>query len=149
MKRVFLLPIIFVLFLIPCFAQKSTIIKTAEFEGIICINFSEWIYLNKDKNFWIPSREQVLEAEAAISKHLKEKKPEQSPKLWQKLSHYKRQYIGIVVDGRKRIYCNFYCSDDSLSDKPIVVDDGGDCYFQVEYEVKTSKIYNLSINGNA
>ena len=91
MKRIFLLSIIFVLFLIPCFAQKPIIIKTDEFEGIICTNFSEWSYLNKDKSFWFPSREQVLEAEAAISKYLKEKKPEQSPKLWQKLSHYKRQ----------------------------------------------------------
>ena len=98
---------------------------------------------------WIPTKEQVLEAEERIEQYLKENPNKKSPDLWRKLSKYKRQYVGIVVDGHKRIYCNFYCSDEPLSSKPYFVADGGDCYFQIEYDLKDKDCYNLIVNGEA
>jgi hypothetical protein len=129
--------------------KESRIVKTDKFEGIICSNFSEWGFVNRSDSFWVPTKDQILEAEQAIERYLKDKPPTRSPKLWQKLTNYKRQYVGIVVDGQKRIYCNFYCGSESLSDKPVSVSDGGDCYFQVEYDIEDTTIYNLMVNGEA
>jgi hypothetical protein len=131
------------------YEKETRIVKTDKFEGIICSNFSEWGFVNQSNSFWVPTKDQILEAEEAIEQYLKDKPPTKSPKLWQKLARYKRQYVGIVVDGHKRIYCNFYCGKESLSDKPISVEDGGDCFFQVEYDIKDRTIYNLMINGEA
>ncbi len=130
-------------------STNEVVIKTDKFEGIICLNFSKWSFLNESNSFWIPTKDQILEAEDAIEKYLKDKPPTQSPKLWQKLTRYKRQYVGIVVGGSKRIYCNFYCDDRPLSDAPVAVRDGGDCFFRVEYDIKERKPYNLLINGSA
>jgi hypothetical protein len=128
---------------------NEVVIKTDKFEGVICSNFSEWSFVNESNSFWIPTKDQILEAEDVIEKYLKDKPPTKSPKLWQKLTRYKRQYVGIVVDGSKRIYCNFYCEDRPLSDDPLAVKDGGDCFFRVEYDIEKRKPYNLLINGDA
>jgi hypothetical protein len=80
---------------------------------------------------------------------LKDKPPAQSPDLWQKLPRYKRQYVGFVINGHKRIFCNFYCSEESLSCKPVVYEDGGDCFFQIEYDVEKEQVDKISINGEA
>ena len=133
----------------PLPVQESIIIKTDKIEGIICANLSEWKYRFEDKELWIPTKEQILESEERIEQYLKQNPDNYSPDLWRKLSKYKRQYVGIVVDGHKRIFCNFYCSNKVLSPNPYFVRDGGDCYFQIEYDLKDKDCYNLSINGDA
>ena len=140
---------IFVLFSLTIFGQESITIKTDKIDGIICANLSEWKYRFENKKLWMPTKDQVLEAEKGIEQYLKDKPDSYSPNLWHKLSKYKRQYIGIVVKRHKRIFCNFYCSDEPLSSKPYFVKDGGDCYFQIEYDLKDKVCYNLSINGDA
>ena len=133
----------------PLSVQESITIKTDKIEGIICANLSEWKYRFEDKELWIPTKEQILEAEERIEQYLKDNPAKKSPDLWRKLSKYKRQYVGIVVDGHKRIFCNFYSSDEPLISKPYFVADGGDCYFQIEYDLKDKDCYNLIVNGEA
>lgn len=66
------------------------------------------------------------------------------------LPEYKRQYVGIVVDGHKRIFCNFFCADDlPLSDKPFVVFDGGEWFFRIQYDLEDKKCYHFNANGYA
>jgi len=122
-------------------------VKTDKVDGIICTNWAEWKFISKNKEFWTPTKEQVLQAEEGIEQNLKDNPPRESPNLWRKFSKYKRQYLGITVDGHKRIYCNFYCSGEPLSEHPVFYDDGGDCFFHVQYDVEEQKCYALSING--
>jgi len=71
--------------------------------------------------------------------------------MWKQMGRYKRQYFGLVRDGRWIVYGNFFCDahgKDWLA-QPVTVKDGGDCYFQVEYEPKTGRFSNLSVNGEA
>ena len=133
----------------PLSTQESVTIKTDKFEGIICANLSDWKNLLENKELWIPTKEQVFESEERIEQYLKDNPNKKSLNLWQELSKYKRQYVGIVVDGHKRIFCNFYCSDEPLSSKPYFVSDGGDCYFQIEYDLNNKNFYNLIVNGEA
>jgi len=133
----------------PLLVQESVIIKTDKIEGIICENLTEWKFIFENKELWIPTKEEILEAEEKIEQYLKDNPSKRSPELWRKLSKYKRQYVGVVVDGHKRIFCNFYCSDKPLDSKPYLVSDGGDCYFQIEYDLKDKDCYSLLINGEA
>ena len=102
------------------------------------------------KVFWIPTKEQVVKAEAEIERFLKENPPIGSSDPWQRLPDYYRQYVGFIVDGQLAIYCNFYCWDaEPLTCEPVFVDDGGDCYFQITYDVGRQKVNKLDINGEA
>lgn len=129
--------------------QSSLTIETDKVKGIICTDSKQWDFMLKGKEFWMPTKEQVLDAEAKIERFLKDKPPAQSPDLWQKLPHYKRQYVGFIINGHKRIFCNFYCSEEPLSCKPVVYEDGGDCFFQIEYNIEKKQVDKISINGEA
>jgi hypothetical protein len=67
---------------------------------------------------------------------------------------YFRQYLPIVLSGKKQIFVNAFCrvergqSDDWRYHLQIVVD-GGDCFWQVWYDPATQKFSNLMINGVA
>ena len=91
----------------------------------------------------------MLDAEAEIERFLKDKPPAQSPNLWQKLPRYKRQYVGFIVKGHKRIFCNFYCTEEPLDCKPVVYADGGACFFRIEYDVEGQKVVKIDFNGEA
>ena len=129
--------------------SSSSVIETEKVKGIICQSNKEWEFMFKGKQFWTPTKEQVLKAEEELERFLKEKPPARSPELARKLGRYKRQYVGILVDGQKRIFANFYCTEEPLGCRPVVYEDGGDCFFEVEYDVKDGKITRLEINGEA
>ena len=130
-------------------SQSSQIIETEKIKGIICANNDQWGFMFNGEGFWTPTKAQVLKAEEEIERYLKNKPPARSPGLWRDLPQYKRQYVGFIVNNRKKIFCNFYCSKESLTCAPKFVMDGGDCYFQVEYDVGRRKITKLEINGEA
>ena len=147
--RLFLCISLYLLSGIAAFGQESMIVKTDRSEGIICTNFSDWSFWLKGKEFWTPTKEQVLKAEEKIKEYLKHNSPGHAPDLWQDLPKYKRQYVGIIVDGHKRIFCNFYRWDRPLSSKPVFVLDGGADFFQLEYDLEDRKCYNFRTNGYA
>ncbi|MBT3181784.1 MAG: hypothetical protein HN337_04650 [Deltaproteobacteria bacterium] len=67
------------------------------------------------------------------------------------LSKYKRQYYCGVRGSQKYIHADFFCDTmgfDWKKDK-IEVMDGGDCFFGVEYDLKTGKFFNFYVNGEA
>jgi hypothetical protein len=129
--------------------QSSSLIETEKIKGIICPNGEDWNFMFKGREFWSPTRAEVLKAEKGLERFLTENPPARSPELWKKLSRYKRQYLGIVVNGQKRIFANFYCTEERLACKPVIYEDGGDCFFQAEYDVESQKITKLEINGEA
>jgi hypothetical protein len=62
---------------------------------------------------------------------------------------YYRQYVGVVVGGRKVIYVNAICQSRppaSWQERLADVCDGG-CNWGVEYDVSTDKFSDLQMNG--
>ena len=148
MKLLFCIPLLF----LTSFGYQnpsSVIIETDKVKGIICADAKQWQHRFKGKKFWTPTKQQVLDAEAEIERFLKDKPPAQSPNLWQKLPPYKRQYVGFIVNGHKRIFCNFYCTEEPLDCKPVVYKDGGACFFRIEYDVEGQKVVKIDFNGEA
>jgi hypothetical protein len=69
------------------------------------------------------------------------------------LPFYKRQYFGIAFEkGQHVIYANYFCDSgyfDDWQDRYIVVMDGGECFFQIQYDPSKGTFSNLQINGLA
>jgi hypothetical protein len=98
--------------------------------------------------FWTPSSADVSQAEEGIRRYLEGTVPSLSVKF----SKYIRQYTGFYHEGRKLIFVNFLCrspSHPSWRCQPIAVDDGGDCYFSLEYDVTSGEYRHLWVNGEA
>ena len=96
--------------------------------------------------FWTPEKAQLIELETRLPAYLRTKAPPGSGPR-KNLKSYRRQYMGIEHDGRSYIFVNAFC-DTNRQDwtrKPIVVDDGGDCYFQVEFDPKRKRFARLAI----
>ena len=104
------------------------------------------------KEYWTPTKEDVAKLEEKIEFHLRKVSDRRSPALWSKLRDYKRQYAGIVEGGRRKIYANFFCNSAKITDwkiRPVAVEDGGDCFFQIKYDIEAGTFSDLYINGEA
>ncbi|MFA6715670.1 MAG: hypothetical protein WCS27_09855 [Victivallaceae bacterium] len=101
----------------------------------------------KPEGFWQPSENIIKKAEPEILEFIKN----DSPGIFKNIIQYRCQYIGIMIKGKKRIYCNFFRSEHKAGWKEnmVSVDDGGDDFFHLEYDVETGKCLNLEVNGNA
>ncbi len=145
-----LLPITILLLLSTALlGQDSKTVKTDKIEGIICTNVADWKFMVKAKEFWTPRKEDVLKAEEKIEDHLRNNTVGHAPDLWRRLPDYQRQYVGIVIDGRKRIFCNFLCSKQKpLTARPVLVFDGGECFFTIVYDLGDQKCYNFKTSGS-
>jgi hypothetical protein len=74
------------------------------------------------------------------------------PKIDLSKHNYKKQYVpAITSNGQKKVWVNFLCST-SLFDwrhKIILVDDGGDCYFNVLINLSDKSYSYFIVNGKA
>jgi len=98
--------------------------------------------------YWQPSPPQVFDLEDRLNIYLKSQSQES---LLEKLPGYHRQYVGLTDQGRLIILVNFFCNSLGIDwhNKPVLVLDGGDCYFQVKYDPEEKILFDLIINGDA
>jgi hypothetical protein len=71
--------------------------------------------------------------------------------VWERLDEYQRQYIGLERNGKQIIYGNYFCDNmgKNWRSEIVFVLDGGDCYFQVEYDVESGTFTKLLVNGES
>lgn len=72
--------------------------------------------------------------------------------LEEALPAYTRQYFGyLTTDGEAVIYTGFYCNTPiaELTSHWLHVYDGGDCFFQIHYNVANEQYFDLQVNGEA
>lgn len=136
--------------------EAFEVVKTDEFEGVIiprekAVDFMKAFSGLTEKETWTPDKSDVIKLEANVESFLKKAAAKRSPNLWSKLATYKRQYVGIVRNGRKVIFSNFFCESFDIDWKlnPVAVDDGGDCFFTVVYDSTSDTFSALQINGEA
>lgn len=111
--------------------------------------------------FWEPSINDISRAEACIRQYIVS--VQDNPKLdtyqredaafiLKNNKKYWRQYVGIVVDGEKRIWCNSFFSGDSFPDwerVPVDVDGGGKHFWQIEYDLLKDECLNFYVHGDS
>lgn len=69
------------------------------------------------------------------------------------LPEYKRQLVAVITEkGEKEVWVNCFCGDikaDYWRKQEVVVDDGGNCFFNLRINLSTSTCHDLIINGMA
>ena len=102
--------------------------------------------------YWTPSEKDVLALEDGLISYLQNNSDRfyETP-VWEKLDDYNRQYIGIILEGKRIIYANFFCNSTGRDWRKefILVLDGGECFFQFKYDVDSGEFFDLQVNGVA
>jgi hypothetical protein len=65
---------------------------------------------------------------------------------------YYRQYLAVIVNGRRMIFLNALCSVEQNANwrkRLIVTSDGGKCFWQAIYDPSTHRFSDLKVNGRA
>ncbi len=125
--------------------DDNILITTNEFEGVI--------FRDRD---WVPTVEEIRTLEKQLETYL----PQQQDAfdgskipIEERLPTYKRQYWGVFKNEKRVIFANFFCnSSPTPTDwtyQEVIGIDGGDCYFQIQYDVETGTFFDLYVNGSA
>ena len=112
----------------------------------------------KIAGYWMPAKEDVARFDADFMSYLATWHDPRAK--WVRKMHdedgYLKQYLGYIgKDGRRHIYVNGFCKTYEFEPPPgmptrfIIVDDGGECYFQANYDPVKHVINRLSVNGRA
>lgn len=100
-----------------------------------------------EQGYWTPAEADVLAFEAGLGAFLEGA----APALGQRATAYTRQYAGLLRDGRRLLYASFLC--DTYGEpwwrEPLLVLDGGDCFFQLTFDLERGSYGNLMISGEA
>ncbi|HEV8200276.1 MAG TPA: hypothetical protein VGS03_09665 [Candidatus Polarisedimenticolia bacterium] len=131
----------------PC--PENVVIPVGAGQGVILTGVTAWVGgPGKVTGSWTPTTAEVLRAEDGLAKFL----AGAAPALAVKYSTFVRQYTGFVVDAHRKIHMNFLCWKPETPGwrcSQVAVLDGGDCYFQVDYDMTSGEYENLQVNGMA
>jgi hypothetical protein len=137
-------------------------IRAPDFEGVIFLEGHGWLASDELFPCWTPSREVVAEAERRLTRFLSSPPPEgaeewlrrthlyAAPLILGRLPQYRRQYSGIVFEGRPAVYINCFLGnywDDHWLTTPVVAEDGGHNYFQAIYRPEEGDFVRFYVNG--
>ena len=104
---------------------------------------------------WTPTEADVAALEEALVPFLRQAKHpwlRPDPPIWERVPQYYRQYLGVVEDGERVIFANFFCHVAEGQDwqrELVFVMDGGDCYFSLKYDPQQRRFFDLNVNGEA
>lgn len=114
----------------------------------------DWLFTT-DAEYWSPTEADIHALESGLPAYLQENKSAfymTETLIWERLDEYNRQYVGVVLDGRKVIYANYLCQRGEGSgwkEQFAFVADGGACYFQFKFDTSTGGFFDLQVNGEA
>jgi hypothetical protein len=138
---------------------ENTLVDTPEYTGVIVSEEGalafRYLFDQASTAFWEPSSDDIAEAENCIRQFLISAQDayqqESVAFILENLERYRRQYVGIVVDGEKRIWCNLFLSDSFPNWQwvPVDVDDGGKHFWQIEYLLLEDECTNFYLHGEA
>ena len=127
------------------------VIFSAKQAGKIQEEIASWLF--DSESYWTPSADEISEIEDEIAGYLDQNSKEfyWEPPVWERLDEYQRQYIGLMRGGKRIIYGNYFCDSGKQNWRQdfVFAIDGGECYFQVEYDVESGLFIKLRVNGES
>jgi len=146
-------------------STENILVETDEYTGVIFseANASEWSFLFSaaSTEFWQPSLADVSRAEECFTRFLASAPDDPDLKDYEKadaafvlenLMAYRRQFVGVVIDGEKRVWCNAFWPRDLFPDwelEPVYVLDGGRDFWEMEYIPATDECTGFHVHGEA
>jgi hypothetical protein len=135
---------------------------------------SERIDQREARDYWTPSPADVVEMESRLrsalvrQRHADDRLQGRSKgarrdlhffrshhigQILEHLAAYRRQYVGIVVNGEKRLFVNCFRGDpqqhSSWRQQFVYVDDGGFYYWRIQYQVDRKLFLEIDINSDS
>jgi hypothetical protein len=132
------------------------LIEGEGYEGVIVPEedageFSSYFPEGQLISAWTPSAEEIEALEGDLPGYLQDEAAgNPSANFSDRLPEYKRQYVGIVENGRELILVNAFCTNEfDWQEEAVIVSDGGDCFFRVIYDPTTGSFEDFEVNGEA
>ncbi len=102
---------------------------------------------------WTPNAEMVTTLETRLPAYLAQQQTKFSARqapIVERLAQYKFQYWGEMENGKRVITINAFCAAfDDWKTQRVFVLDGGDCFFNLQYDVDSGTFFDLQVNGEA
>lgn len=132
----------------PVVAAEPLLVIGQGYEGVILPPNAGPAFGFQNLTFWMPEESQIQALEAEIENYLGLRG---LGPFGFKIREYKRQYLGVEENGQKLIYANFFCDALGIDwqKEPVIIADGGSCYFQVRFNPETGEFTDLQFNGEA
>jgi hypothetical protein len=116
----------------------------------------DWLFpADAVPEYWSPTEADIHTLESGLPAYLQENKSAfymTDAPIWEQLGEYNRQYVGIILEGRKVIYASYLCqngTDTKWKEQFIFVADGGVCYFKFKFDTSTREFFDLLVNSEA
>lgn len=99
------------------------------------------------------TRQELCEIEKLISENTDKYNNDVDAKDKIILANYKRQYVAIKNEkGEKEVWVNCFCGHnawDGWKKQLLLVNDGGNCYFNLKINLTQRRCYDLWVNDSA
>jgi hypothetical protein len=137
---------------------------SASVEGPVTINLvnpRRVALLHVPGSSWSVSKAEAERADAVVEGFLRHARPD----IAGSLATYYGQIYGVTdSEGRSMIHLNFFCERhrsslaaagfgpaiiDSWRSAPLLVSDGGACYFRLDVDPRTGEVRHFMVNGDA
>jgi hypothetical protein len=132
------------------------LIQGEGYEGVIVPEedageFSTYFPEGQLISVWTPTVAEIEALERDLPGYLQDEAAgNPSANFSDRLPEYKRQYVGIVENGRELILVNAFCTNEfDWQEEAVIVSDGGDCFFRVIYDPTTGSFEDFEVNGEA
>lgn len=145
-------------------AAEVTVIRGEGYEGAIfpAGRVEDSPLLDGVAETFTPTAAEVRECEAGLRRFLERTAADPSTNAWSageirkilpNLGLYRRQYAGVIVEGRRRVLVNAFRKDPEDTsywlESLLVICDGGFWYWQVQYDPASKRYAEFCSNGYA
>ncbi len=97
--------------------------------------------------YFTPGEQDVAAFERALPAFLSGSADADARAIAGELTRYRRQFLGVVREEGRLVFGNYFCDPSESAENPVMVDDGGRCYFNVFYDPQRQTFIRLTING--
>jgi len=116
-------------------------------------------YFKQRYELWVPTENDIREALDAIYRFLRSVQADEGfslhfrmevKKIIMNLSRYRVQIVGIILNNRRYIHCNFLHEKSGIGDwkkRLVMIAAGGFWYWYVYYDTELKKVIKIYING--
>jgi hypothetical protein len=100
-------------------------------------------------HYFTPSDRDIRALQATLSDFLSGE--DGTERIVQRLARYRGVFVGAMVDGHRVVRASYDCAGNTPCSERLdtISFDGGDCLFEVEFDLETRRYQNLIISGIA
>lgn len=102
---------------------------------------------------WAPDAQMISALETHLPAYLSQNQNKfnaTKPSIVERLAQYKFQYWGEIQNNKRIIIVNAFCANfDDWKTQRVFVLDGGDCFFNLKYDIDAGTFFDLQVNGEA